>query len=201
MCYWFFKLLMGSVVKAFFGYRVVGHEKRIESGGAVVASNHASYMDPPLVGIGYSGNLYYLARSTLFKKFFSYLLPKLNAVPVDRDAADLKSMKTIIRTLKGGKAVLMFPEGTRSPDGKLQEAKPGVGMLIAKSGVPVQPVRVVGSFEAMPRTGGVKFHPVTVYIGDPIVFSESELKAKGRDAYQAIADRVMAEIGKLGPQG
>ena len=201
MWYWFFKLLMGSVVKALFGYRVVGHEKRIESGGAIVASNHASFMDPPLVGIGYSGNLHYLARSTLFKNFFSYLLPKLNAVPVDRDGADLKSMKTIIRTLKGGKAVLMFPEGTRSPDGNLQEAKPGVGMLIAKSGVPVQPVRVVGSFDAMPRTGGVKFHPVTVYIGDPIIFSESEVKAKGREAYQVLADRVMTESGKLGPQG
>lgn len=198
MWYWLTKLLMGCAVKAFFGYRVVGHEKRIESGGAIIASNHASFMDPPLVGIAYAGDLFYLARSTLFKGFFSWLLPQLNAVPVDRDAADLKSMKTILRTLKEGKPVLMFPEGTRSTDGNLLEAMPGVGMLIAKSGVPVQPVRVVGSFEALPRDKGVKFHPVTVYIGDPIYFDAAEFKGKGREGYQKIADRVMEEIGKLG---
>jgi 1-acyl-sn-glycerol-3-phosphate acyltransferase len=196
MYYWLFKLLLRSLATAFFDYRVVGAEKRIEGGGAIIASNHASFMDPPLVGVGYEGDLFYLARSTLFKGPFAWLLPKLNAVPVDRDAADLKSMKTIIRTLKDGKPVLMFPEGTRSPDGKLQEAKPGVGMLIAKGGVPVQPVRVVGSFEALPRSGGVQFHPVTVFIGDPLEFDPTEFR--GREGYQQIADRVMEAIGELG---
>ncbi len=196
MIYWLGKLLLGCIAKAFFDFRVVGHENRIESGGAVIASNHASFMDPPLVGVAYAGDLYYLARSTLFKGFFAWLLPHWNAVPVDRDAADLKSMKTILRTLKEGKPVLMFPEGTRTTDGNLLEAKPGVGMLIAKSGVPVQPVRVVGSFEALPRSGGVRFCPVTVYIGKAIEFDGAEFK--GREGYQVIADRVMAEIGKLG---
>lgn len=198
MIYWLGKLLFGCVAKAFFGYKVVGRDKQITKGGAIIASNHASFMDPPLVGVAYEGDIHYLARSTLFKGFTNWLLPRWNAVPVDRDAADLKSMKTILRTLKEGKRVLMFPEGTRSENGSLQPAKPGVGMLIAKGRVPVQPVRVVGSFEAMPRSGGVKSHPVTVYIGDPITFDPEDFKGMGREGYQKIADRVMAEIAKLG---
>lgn len=198
MWYWLIKILMGSMAKAFFGYHVVGCEKRLERGGAVIASNHASFMDPPLVGVAYAEDIYYLARATLFKGPFSWLFPQLKAVPVDRNGADLKSMKTILRTLKGGKRVLMFPEGTRTSDGELMEAKAGVGMLVAKSGVPVQPVRVVGSYEAWPRTGKMKFVPLTVYIGDPIYFDPAELKSMGRDAYQFIANRIMEEIGKLG---
>ena len=168
MIYWLGKLFLGCIAKAFFGYNVVGHDKRIESGGAIIASNHASFMDPPLVGVAYNGDIHYLARSTLFQGFFSWLLPRWNAVPVDRDAADLKSMKTILRTLKEGKRVLMFPEGTRSEDGSLLPAKPGVGMLIAKGQVPVgrprgvEPARVLELRGVVIGADVVDHHPVAL---------------------------------------
>lgn len=197
--YWLCRLLAAAVLKCFFGLEVVHPERRIEAGGAIIAVNHASFLDPLLIGVVYSEPLYFLARSTLFRGLRASLMPKINAVPVDRDQADLKSMKTILRTLKQGQRVVMFPEGTRSENGELLPGKAGVGMLIAKSKVRVQPVRIVGSHIALPRKGGVGWgKPVKVIIGEPMVLTSEELKGKSRENYQAISDRVMAEIAKLG---
>ena len=197
--YWLGRLLSASILKCFFDVEVVNAEKRIEDGGAIIAVNHASFLDPPLVGISYANPLHFLARSTLFEGLGASILPKCNAVPVDRDNADLKSMKTILRTLKQGHRVVMFPEGTRSEDGELQEGKAGVGMLIAKSKVRVQPVRILNSHKALPRKGGIGWgQAMKVVIGDPMVLTPEELKGKSREAYQAISDRVMGEIAKLG---
>ena len=111
--YWLGQLLSASILKSFFDVEVVNPEKRIEDGGAIIAVNHASFLDPPLVGISYANPLHFLARSTLFKGLGESILPKCNAVPVDRDNADLKSMKTILRTLKQGHRVVMFPHSVQ----------------------------------------------------------------------------------------
>lgn len=179
------------------GFDVVNPEKRIESGGAIIAANHASYLDPPIVAAAYQREIVFLARKTLFTGFGGWLYPKLNAFPIDRDQADLGSMKGILRRLKEGNRVLIFPEGTRTRDGALQSAKAGIGLLVAKSGVPVQPVRLFGSFDAWPREGKFRPHKFTVVIGDPIEFSKTEIQGKSREAYQSIADRMMEAIGRL----
>ena len=200
--YWLACLLARSLARAFFSVRVLQREKAVNAGGAIIACNHASFIDPPMVAATvYEKEIHFLARNTLFRGVFGALIRRLNAVPVDRDQADLKSMKTIIRTLKEGHRVLIFPEGTRTEDGELKEAKAGVGMLIAKSGVPVQPVRLYGTYEAYPRGGRLRSHPVTAVVGDPIVFTPEELRVKSREGYQAIADRVMAAIGALEQEG
>jgi 1-acyl-sn-glycerol-3-phosphate acyltransferase len=195
--YWFTRLAAESAARAFLSLRIVNGEKAVREGGAVIACNHASFLDPPLVATVYQAEVHYLARNTLFKGVFGRLIRALNAVPVDRDQADLTSIKTIIRTLRQGNRVLIFPEGTRTETGDLLDAKAGVGMLIAKSGVPVQPVRLFGTYEAMPKGRGLRRHPVTAVVGDPIVFTKEELKVKSREAYQAIADRVMKAIADL----
>ena len=195
--YWLAVTMTDSALKAFCGVRIVNRENAVNDGGAIIACNHASFLDPPFVATLYRAPIHFLARNTLFKGLFGKLIERLNAVPVDRDQADLKSMKTIIRTLRQGGRVLMFPEGTRSEDGSLHEAKAGVGMLIAKSGVPVQPVRLVGTFEALPTKGRFRAHPLTAVIGEPIVFTPDELKTKSREGYQALADRVMKAIEDL----
>ncbi len=176
---------------------ILNRDKRIHRGGAIVAANHTSYLDPPIVACSYNSPVSFLARKSLFQRFGAWLYPRLNAFPIDRDHADLQSMKSILRKLKNGERVLMFPEGTRSPDGTLQEAKAGIGMLVAKSGVPVQPVRIFGAYESWPRGGKYRPHRIQVVIGDPVKFDPTDLKGGSREAYQRIADRLMAAIAEL----
>jgi 1-acyl-sn-glycerol-3-phosphate acyltransferase len=183
------------------GIEVINPEKRIHSGGAIVAANHASYLDPAIVASAYRRELSFLARSTLFKGLGGWLYPKLNAFPLEREQADLSSMRSILRKLKNGNRVLMFPEGTRTTDGNLQPAKAGIGLLVAKSKVPVQPVRIFGAYESWPRGGTYRPHRIRVVIGDPVKFAEEDRKGKSREGYQRIADQLMKAIGDLTPEG
>lgn len=200
--YWFARALTRALITSSSGaIELINRDKRIHRGGAIIAANHASYLDPPIVASAYDSKVAFLARSTLFKGIGSWLYPSLNAFPIDREHADIKSMKTILRKLKGGERVLMFPEGTRSEDGKLQSAKAGIGMLVVKSGVPVQPVHIYGAYDSWPKGGKYRPHRIQVVIGDPVQFSAADFKEKSREAYQRIADQLMAAIGELTPQG
>ncbi|MBT8044380.1 MAG: 1-acyl-sn-glycerol-3-phosphate acyltransferase [Verrucomicrobiae bacterium] len=196
--YWFCYTLWKTCFVCFFSYRVVGKEKLVTDGPVLIASNHESYLDPPLVGLGYDKAVYYLARKTLFRGFGAWLYPKLNAIPVDQDRPDMTSLKTIIKLLRQGNQVVVFPEGARTLDGELQRAEAGTGLIVAKTKAIVQPVRIFGAREALPRgSGKMRFVPITLVVGDPIEFSPEELKAKGRDEYQKISDKIMSEIAKL----
>ncbi|MFM1561162.1 MAG: lysophospholipid acyltransferase family protein [Roseibacillus sp.] len=200
--YWIARALTRAILTANSGgLEVVNRDKRIHSGGAIVAANHASYLDPPIVAGAYTREVSFLARSTLFKGVGGWLYPKLNAFPIDREHADLKSMKMILRKLKNGDRILMFPEGTRTSDGELQAAKPGIGMLVAKSKVPVQPVRIFGAYESWPRGGKYRPHRIRVVIGDPVEFDQADLNGKSREGYQRISDQLMKAIGELTPEG
>ncbi len=110
----------------------------------------------------------------------------------------MTSLKTIIKLLRQGNQVVVFPEGSRTLDGKLQPAEAGTGLIVAKSKAVVQPVRIFGARKALPRgSGKIRFVPITLVVGDPIEFTPEELKAKGREEYQKISDKIMAEIAKL----
>ncbi|MFT6862250.1 MAG: 1-acyl-sn-glycerol-3-phosphate acyltransferase [Akkermansiaceae bacterium] len=196
--YWIGHTIFRAAAKAFFRYQVVGREKLVQEGPVLIASNHESFLDPPLVGIAYNESVYYLARKTLFKGPTKWLYPRWNAIPVDQDAPDMSSLKKIIKMLKSGKQVVIFPEGARTLTGELQPGEAGVGLIAAKSGAVIQPVRIFGAYEALPRgSGRLRFHPVTVVIGDPITLTASECRAKGRESYQAISNRIMGEISKI----
>ena len=189
--------LCNLVGKVAFDFKVYGRENLIEDGAAILASNHQSYLDPPCIGMACRNDIYYLARNTLYQRpLIGPLLKRLNTVPVDRDRGDVSSIKTIIRLLRSGHRVIIFPEGTRSLDGQLQPARAGLGMIIAKTLAPVVPVRVFGSFEALPRVGGLKFRPVSVVVGKPMRFSEDALKGD-RDVYQQLSNQVMEKIAGL----
>jgi 1-acyl-sn-glycerol-3-phosphate acyltransferase len=186
------------VAKLGFRLRIYGRENLIEDGPAILASNHASYLDPPLVGVSCRKDVYFLARKSLFERpVVGPILAQLNTIPVDRDRGDVGAVRALIKLLKSGNRVLVFPEGTRSKDGNLQPARAGVGLLIAKSLAPVVPVRVFGSFAALPRTGGIRFVPITVVIGKPLFFTKQDLETDERAAYQVLSDRVMAAIAAL----
>ncbi|MBV9875008.1 MAG: 1-acyl-sn-glycerol-3-phosphate acyltransferase [Verrucomicrobia bacterium] len=186
------------VAKLGFRLRTYGQENLIEDGPAILASNHASYLDPPLVGVCCRKDVYFLARKSLFERpVMGPIIAQLNTVPVDRDRGDVGAIRAMIKLLKSGNRVLVFPEGTRSKDGNLQPARAGVGLLIAKSLAPVVPVRVFGSYAALPRSGGIRFVPITVVIGKPLFFTKQDLGTDERAAYQVLSDRVMAAIAAL----
>ena len=200
LCYTLSKI----IARLFFSLRVVHPERMIEEGPLIVASNHQSFVDPPLVGICSKRDLYYLARKTLLNiPLLGKLLPHINVIPVDRDGNDMSALKTIIRLIRSGKGVVLFPEGTRSPDGYLQRGKQGIGLIIAKSKAPVQPVRVFGAFEAFPKgSGKISATPLTVVIGEPLRFTPEELDPAScggdeRALYQKLSDRVMEAIAEL----
>lgn len=196
--YWIGHTLFRAAAKAFFCYQVVGREKLVQEGPVLIASNHESFLDPPLVGVAYDDAVFYLARKTLFKGPTQWLYPRWNAIPVDQDAPDMSSLKKIIKILRCGERVLVFPEGARTMSGELQPGEAGVGLIAAKSQAMIQPVRIFGAYEALPRgSGRLRFHPITIVVGDPITLTEEEKRAKGREGYQAIADRIMEEISKL----
>ena len=196
--YWLIVQLARAFFTAYSGaIEVHNRGKRLQEGGAIIAANHASFLDPPAVACAYDTEIWFLARKTLFKGFASWFFPRVNAFPIDREHADIQSMKGILRKLKSGKRVLMFPEGTRSENGELGEAKAGIGMLVAKSGVPVQPVRIFGAYESWPKGGKHNPHPIRVVIGDPVDFDPEDLRSKSRESYQRIADQLMASIEAL----
>ena len=181
-----------------FDLKLIHGEKLVEDGPMLVASNHVSYLDPPMIGCLYRKEIYYLARKSLFVGPAKWFYENWNSIPVDQDNPDFTSLKKIVRLLKDGNRVLIFPEGNRSPDGTLQRGEAGVGLVVAKARAKVQPVRIFGAHEALPR--GASFprkSRVRVVVGDPIEFTKEDFAVKGREAYQALSDRIMDEIGAL----
>ena len=192
----------------YFRWRVFGAENVPVNDGVILASNHASFLDPPLVGSGLKRAINYLARESLFRfPGIGALLRSWNAVPVDRDGGGAKGLKTILNRLLDGNGIILFPEGTRTLDGKLQPARSGIGLTVIKSTAPVVPVRVFGTFEAYGKNH--KFprpHRVMVKYGLPMNFEILRAEAKTcdktrlKEIYQQVADEIMAAIAKLEPK-
>jgi 1-acyl-sn-glycerol-3-phosphate acyltransferase len=192
----------------YFRWRVFNAERVPSNGGVILASNHASFLDPPLVGSALSRDINYLARESLFRfPGVGALLRSWNAVPVDRDGGGAKGLKIILDRLLAGNGIILFPEGTRTPDGKLQPARSGIGLTVIKSTAPVVPVRVFGTFEAYGRNHTFpRPHRVIVKYGRPMTFEALRAEAKTcakaqlKEIYQQVADEIMAAIAKLEPK-
>jgi 1-acyl-sn-glycerol-3-phosphate acyltransferase len=197
--YWVGYHLSRLLAKLFFRFRILHRERMIQSGPVILAMNHQSYLDPPLAGNASDRPIYFLARRSLLKvRLLGWLLPKLNVIPVDQDGIDRSALKALIRILKAGDAALVFPEGSRTLDGSLQPALPGLGLIIAKTLAPVVPMRIFGAHEALPRGGGgLRLHPIAVVVGEPIRFTASDLEGTGKDVYARLTQRVMDSIAAL----
>ncbi len=124
----------------------------IPPGGVVIASNHQSYLDPVLLGAGLPRHLSFMARDTLFlNPLFGPLIRAVHAFPVRRDGVGKEGLREAVRRLKAGEAVVVFPEGTRSPDGEIGEIREGAGLLARLADVPVVPAAVEGTFRVWPK--------------------------------------------------
>lgn len=152
-------------------FRVTGKENVPESGPLLILSNHQSFLDPIFCQVPIRRNFCFVARDTLWQvPVFGAILKWLYAIPIRRGEADLPAIKTIIETLKTGRAVLIYPEATRTSDGRISEIKPGFSLLSRRSGADVLPMIIDGPFDAWPRTK--KFpavgHQILVSYGKPI---------------------------------
>ena len=199
LTYNIFYNLAKLLARVFFRMRVVHPERMVESGPLILAVNHTSYFDPPLAGICSRRGVYYLARKTLLQwPFFGPLFPAMNVIPVERDGNDMSALREVIKKIKEGNGVVLFPEGTRSKDGNIQPARAGIGFVIAKTGAPVLTMRIFGAYDAFPKNSKrLHFTQITVVIGEPLVFSREELASATRETYQALSDRVMEAIAAL----
>jgi len=187
------------VLKTLFRFRAYGTEHIPRDGGCVIASNHESYLDPPLVGISAPRQIFYLARKTLLDwPVLGPLFPKMNVIPVDQDRADMSALKTVIKRVRAGECTVIFPEGSRTPDGQFLPAQPGLGLILAKTRCTVVPARLFGARAAFPRGGKPHlFRKITLVVEPPMTFTEADYAGDGRDLYQRLSERVLARIAEI----
>ena len=175
------KLLYRSILcltwiffKLFYRHRIYGREHFCEGAG-LIASNHTSFLDPPAIAISWPEEVHFLARDTLFHHFgLGWLIRKLNAHPVKGGAGDVAVFRTIEEVLSEGHKLIMFPEGTRSQDGRLQEIRPGIALLASRTKAALIPTYVYGTFaiwgrgRKLPRLFGKS---ATIF-GSPILWEQ-----------------------------
>ena len=197
-----------GVYRFYFGWRVYNPERVPLQGPVILASNHASFLDPPLVGAGVRREINYLARENLFRfPILGWILRRWQVVPVDREGGGAKGLKAILDRLLDGGAIILFPEGTRSRDGNLQPARSGIGLTVIKSEAPVVPVRVFGTFNAYNRHMRLPrpCRTVIVKYGRPMFFEALRAEAKScskqrlKEIYQQVSDEIMRAIAALEP--
>lgn len=181
-------------------FKVYGVKNIPNQGGVLVASNHASFLDPPAVGAGYRKRpVHFMARNTLWNsRFGSWWMDHVGCIPVSRGTGDIRALKVTIKMLQQGKVVSMFPEGTRTEDGELQEAKGGIGFIIEKSACVVIPTYIAGSYESYPKGAKkVKHVKVSITYGKPITQDDFKDLGTGRAAYDQYAALIMQRIADL----
>lgn len=196
-------LLFRVVSRIFLRYRTIGAEHIPKKGGVLLAANHASYADIPLLGCGVARRLAFLGRSNLFPNpALKWMLRSLGWIPLKTDRLDRQAFGEAIKLLKAGKPVVIFPEGTRTPNGKLQPGKPGIGVIVAEAECQVVPVYIGGTYKVLPMgSSRIRLHPVVVTFGEPISFSEGTQTYQGKAFYEHVSRTVMARIAELSHVG
>ena len=195
-------VLVRASARVLFRYRVEGTLPR--TGGVLVAANHASYVDIPLLGCGMKRRAWYLGRSDLFPvPVLNGILRRLGWIPLRPGRLDREAFGKAISLIQAGEVVVIFPEGGRSHDGHLRQPKSGIGVIVSQTGCPVVPAYLKGTFDVLP-TGArwLRFRPVTVKLGDPLTFEKGHPKEHDKgDAkrfYQLVSRTVITHIAALG---
>jgi len=172
-----------EVVRAFlwlvglvcFRVRCGGRENVPATGGVLILGNHQSLLDPPLMGMVIPREINYVARDTLFdNKLLAPFIRSVNAIPIDREGLGLAGLKETLRRLKRGEMVILFPEGTRTPNGEMQPLKPGFSALVKRTGACILPMAIEGSYQAWPRRQPIPLpNLIQIEIGKPIPAEEA----------------------------
>ncbi|MBM3502007.1 MAG: 1-acyl-sn-glycerol-3-phosphate acyltransferase [Armatimonadetes bacterium] len=200
--YWFGHFLSTSLFRLLGKWRVYGRENVPRTGGAVIAANHTSYLDPPVVGGGLKRPCFYMGKKQLFEvPVLGFLIRRTGCFPVDRDHPDTKVIRFAVELLKQGNLLCIFPEGGRSPDGELMVEEAGVGpaLIANRAGAPIIPAYIRGTFKSYPMGG--KFPrraDISITYGEPIDTAAAGGGKASKAELQEITARVMAAIAQLG---
>ena len=196
--FWFIIYLLKGFFHLFYKCKIEGKDHPYK-GSAIIAPNHTSFLDPPIIGMAWPEETHYLARESLFHPFYmGWLLRKLNSHPVQGSAQDIQSFKTICKLLETGKKVVIFPEGERSYDGELLDIKGGIATLALRMKCPIIPTYIHGAYEAWPRTSNrPKLGSALICLfGDPIPI-EPYLEMNKKQAQEALRKEVQKRIELL----
>jgi 1-acyl-sn-glycerol-3-phosphate acyltransferase len=203
LLYWVAWVVVRGLARALFRLEVIGAHHIPTHGGVVIAANHASYLDIPLLGCGMPRRASFMGRMDLFSGAVGAVMRYLGWIPIRRERVDRKGFDEAIRRVKAGQAVVIYPEGGRTEDGTLQTAKPGVGMIVAATGCPVVPAFLDGTYEVLPPGATwIRLRPVRVTFGAALDFSglleEEAGEDKKKALYQRISEEIMDRIADLG---
>ncbi len=190
--YRFVQFVTWTIMKILFRIRAEGLENIPGEGGVIIASNHASLADPPGLGCIIPREISYFAKKELFRvPVVGPFIAWANGVSVDREGGGAAALKEMVRRLRDGWAILVFPEGTRTKTGKFGEPKSGAGMAAVMAGVPVVPCWIEGSFHPKPFRSRITFHFLPPFHPEEI---QAETK---KDHYSLVSRRIMCDISKL----
>ncbi len=198
--YLFWKTLVWVVAKPAFRLRIEGREHQPAQGPFIVAANHASALDPPLVGTSLHHRASYMGKHELFAvPILGPLLHSIGVFPVRRGEADHRAIRTSLDVLASGGVLVMFPEGTRSADGRLQKPEPGAALIALRTGAMVLPVAVIGSYRILPRgTRWPRFQQITVRMGPPLTVPRN-VGRLDRHALEEWGEHIIEAIERLLP--
>ena len=189
--------LLRAIVKLFFTvfFRITytGHANIPASGPVIVASNHVSFWDPPVIGCGMQRSIHFMAKEELFNfPIFSWVIRELKAFPVKRGTADRNAIRTALSLLEQGEIVGLFPEGTRSKTGLLGRAEPGLALIAAKSGAVIVPTALIGTDKIL--CGWRMFPKIEVKFGKPIIVEKG---VANKESLDKLTKQMMSEIAAL----
>ena len=199
--YEFWKRLFYYICRAAFRLKIEGREHERTTGPLIIAGNHASILDPPLIGMCLRRQSAYMAKEELFAvPILGPWLRSIGSFPVRRGTPDRKAIRRSLEVLERGAVLVIFPEGTRSLDGRLRDPEPGAAMIALRTGVPVLPAAVVNSHRILPKGARwPRFEQVTVRFGPPLVVP----KIEGRLDHATMEQwgrRIMHEIERMLPE-
>jgi 1-acyl-sn-glycerol-3-phosphate acyltransferase len=199
MFYWFVQITVAFLARIFFGLEAEGLENIPKHGSFILASNHRSHLDPPMIAVAISRKLFFITKLELFKdRFSTTILKGLNCIGLDREGIDRVALKEGLRALNKGKGLLVFPEGTRSKDGRMGSGKAGAAIFAFGSGAVVIPTFIKGTEKAMPpKRHFIIPAKVNIIFGKALMPPATVDKKDRKQAYQDFTDRVMQEIANL----
>jgi 1-acyl-sn-glycerol-3-phosphate acyltransferase len=205
--FWLFLkfVLLGPALHLLFRPKVTGLEHIPREGGAIIAANHVSFLDPlllPLV-VPHRRVMFLTKVKYIDKPLLRWILTGAGVIPVATDdpRAVGESVAAAVEVVRSGRLVGIFPEGTRSPDGRLHRGKTGVARVALESGAPVIPVGIVGTDLAFPRGARLpRPRSVRIIFGPPVTFANSDGKVRSASLSRAATDQVMAAIRDLSGQ-
>lgn len=188
MLYLSLRYIIRFLFLLFFRYRVIGSENIPQTGPAIICPNHISNLDPPLIGVSMDREIHFMAKEELFKiPIFSSIIKRLHAFPVNRKGGGRKALEKGLELLREDQILGIFPEGTRSKNGKLGKGRIGAALLACQAGAPIIPTAIIGRYRL--------FRPICVVFGKPI--NPHDYEGKSSNPVQDLTDHVMNEIQYL----